>query len=42
MKKIIFAFALVVLLSVSGLMTHTGHAEENKGGVTTQELPSVH
>jgi hypothetical protein len=42
MKKFIFAFALVVLLSVSGLMSQTGHAEEDSGGVSTQELPSVH
>jgi hypothetical protein len=42
MKKFLFAFALVALLSTSSLMAHTGHAEEGNGGATTQELPSVH
>lgn len=42
MKKFLFAFTLVALLSVPGLMAQTGHAEEGNGGVTIQELPSVH
>jgi hypothetical protein len=42
MKKFIFAFALVALLSLSGLLAQTGHAEEDSGAVHTQELPSVH
>jgi hypothetical protein len=46
MKKFLFAFALVVLLGVSGLSASTGHAETSgnggNGGVTIYELPSVH
>jgi hypothetical protein len=42
MKKFLFAFALVALLSTSSLMAQTGHAEEPNGEVTIQELPSVH
>ncbi|HLO11957.1 MAG TPA: hypothetical protein VK190_06960 [Pseudoneobacillus sp.] len=45
MKKFFFAFAFVIVLVAIGIETPTVHAEtvENAdGGVTTQELPSVH
>lgn len=42
MKKFLFAFTLVALLSASSLMAQTGHAEEGNGDVTIKELPSVH